>query len=274
MGRRRWGWLAGAVLVATIGCAHSEDEWQGQLRTIGDLRSKLDAEQAQGKKARAELDDTTAKIEQLKQQLRTAGVDAANLDANLDAQARATEEHRRRGEQLEAAKRRIALLRSRLAPLARQGVAVVVRHNRITIELPGDVVFETGRETLKRDGRQVLLDVAGALRSDPTLAARAYQVADHVDAAPSGGRSKDAVWLTAMRAREVVSLFVQPADRGGGGLDPRRWSAAGYGNADPLKPNESAEGRQANRRCEIVLQPAPEEVLDLRSLADVPPSRN
>src|SRR5262245_58760067 len=129
MGRRRCGWLASVVLITTIGCAHSEEEWQAQLRTIGDLKTKLDGEQAQAKKARAELDDTNAKIEQLKQQLRTAGVDVVNLDANLEAQARATEEQRRRGEQLEAAKRRISLLRSRLAPLSKQGVAVTVRNN-------------------------------------------------------------------------------------------------------------------------------------------------
>jgi chemotaxis protein MotB len=264
--RRRCGWLWSAVLVATIGCAHSEDEWQAQLRTIGDLKTKLDAEQAQAKKARADLDESTTKIEQLKQQLRAAGVDVANLDQNLEAQARATEEQRLRGERLEAARRRFALLRSRLGPLAKQGVAVTVRNNRLTVELPGDTLFEAGREALKRDGRQVILAVAEAIRSEPGLAARTYQVVDHVDPAAAPGRAKDAFGLSVLRAREVVSLLVQPSGKGGGGLDARRWSAAGYGDADPLKANDTPEARQANRRCEIVLQPAPEEVLDLRSL--------
>jgi chemotaxis protein MotB len=60
--------------------------------------------------------------------------------------------------------------------------------------------------------------------------------------------------------------MLQPADRGGGGLSPSRWSAAGYGDADPLKSNDTPEGKQANRRCELILQPGLEEVLDLKAL--------
>ncbi len=267
MGRRRAWWVVGAALVAAAGCAHSEDEWRAQLHTVEDLRAKLDGEQAQEKKARADLDDTTAKIEQLKQQLRTAGVDVANLNANLETQARASEEYRRHGEQLEATRRRFDLLRAKLAPLGKQGLAVTVRNNRVVIVLPGDALFDAGRETLRREGREMLLAVAALLLRDPGLSARAYQVADHVDGAPAGGRFKDGFGLSVMRAREVVALLLQPADKGGGGLNPSRWSAAGYGDADPVKPNDTPDGKQANRRCEIVVQPAVEEVLDLRTLA-------
>jgi chemotaxis protein MotB len=72
-----------------------------------------------------------------------------------------------------------------------------------------------------------------------------------------------------MRAREVLTFLVQPDDKGGGkggGLNPSRWSAAGYGDADPLKSNDSADGKRQNRRCEIVALPNVEELLDLRDL--------
>jgi chemotaxis protein MotB len=276
MTRRRWWWLASAALVAASGCAHSEEEWQAQLRTIGELKTKLDAAQAQAQKTRADLDESTAHVEQLRQQLRAAGVDLANLDANLELQARATEEHRRRAEQMDAQRRRIELLRAGLGPLDKEGLAVTVRHNRITLELPGDALFDAGRETLKREGRAMLVKVAAVIRGDPALAGRQYQIVGHVDAAPRGVPFKDAVGLSAMRAREVLALLVQPVDKGGGGLDPGRWSAAGYGEVDPLRSNDTAEGRQANRRCEIILQPAAEEELDLRSQAPAPrpPSRS
>ena len=266
MGRRWSEQLAVAALVAVTGCAHSEDDWQAQLRTIGDLKTRLDAEQAQAKKARADLDEITTKIEQLKQQLRTAGVDVANLDANLEAQARATEDYRRRGELLDATRRRGELLRSRLAPLSKLGLLVTVRGNRLTLQLPGDVLFDAGREALKREGREMLLKIAEVIRAEPTLEARAYQVAGHVDGAPAAGRLKDAFALSLARAREVLALLLQPADKGGGGLAPGRWSAAGYGDADPVRPDDTPEGKQANRRCEIIVQPAVEEGLDLRGL--------
>jgi chemotaxis protein MotB len=267
MGRRRSWWVVGAALLAAAGCAHSEDEWQAQARTVSDLRGKLDDQEAQAKKARVELDEATARVEQLKQQLRTAGVDVANLNANLETQARATEEYRRHGEQIEATRRRFELLRSKLAPLEKQGLAVTVRNNRVSVLLPGDALFDGGRETLRREGREMLLKVAELIRSDPGLSARSYQVVGHVDVAPAGGPFKDGFGLSVMRAREVLAVLLQPAGKGGGGLNPSRWSAAGYGDADPLKPNDTPEGKQANRRCEIVVQPAVEEVLDLKALA-------
>jgi chemotaxis protein MotB len=269
MGRRRSGLLVGMAFVAAAavsGCGHSEEEWQAKVRELDDFKTRLDAEQSQAKRARADLDESTAKIEQLKQQLKTAGVDVSNLNANLETQARAIDEYRRHVEQVDAARRRLELLRSKLSPLAKQGLMVTVRNNRVTVQLPGDTLFDGGGETLKREGREMLLRIAEVIRSDPSLSARAFQVAGHIDVGPPGGHFKDAFGLSLMRAREVLALLVQPADKGGGGLNPSRWSAAGYGAADPIKSNDTPEGKQANRRCEIIVQPAIEEVLDLRAL--------
>jgi chemotaxis protein MotB len=268
MGRRRWWWLAGAALLAgaPTGCAHSEDEWQAELRTIGDLKQNLDAEQAQAKKARADLEESTTKMEQLKQQLSNAGIDVAKLDVNLETQARAAEDYKRRGELVEATRRRLELLRGKLSPLFKQGLTVTVRNNRVTLQLPGDVLFDAAHETLKREGREMVLKIAEVIRGEPTLKARAYQVAGHVDAAPAGGRLKDPVGRSLTRARELLAVLLQPKEKGGGGLGPERWSAAGYGDADPLRSNDTPDGKQANRRCEIVLQPGADELLDLRAL--------
>ena len=263
MGRLRWWWVGSVVLVPLmVDCGHSEDEWQARLRESDDLKTRLDTEQAQARKARADLDESTARIEQLK----TAGVDVSNLNANLEMQARALEEYRRHGEQVDASRRRLELLRAKLAPFAKQGVTVTVRNNRLVVQLAGDALFDSGRETLRREGRDLVLKVAEVIRSDPSLSARAFQVAGHVDAAPAGGRFKDGFGFSVMRAREVLAVLLQPADKGGGGLNPSRWSAAGYGEVDPVKSNETPEGKQANRRIEIVILPAVEEVLDLKPL--------
>jgi len=266
MGRRSW-WLVGAMLVAAPGgCGHSETEWQAQVRQLDALKTRLDSEHAEAQKARADLDESSTRIEQLKQQLKTAGVDVSNLNANLEAQARATDEYRRRGEQVDALRRRFDLLRAKLAPLTNQGLAVTVRNNRVIIQLPGDTLFDAGREGLKREGRLMLLKVAEVIRGDPSLSGRAYQVAGHLDAAPEGGRVKDAFARSLMRAREVLALLVQPVDKAGGGLNASRWSAAGYGDLDPLQANDSPQAKQANQRCEIIMQPAVEEMLDLKGL--------
>ena len=261
--------VLGAALVtgAGSGCGPSEEEYQAKLSEIASLKSELDAEQARNKKAKADLDEAAARIEQLKKQLQAAGVDISNLNANLEQQARALEDYRQRAAQLEAIKKRFELLRDKLQALTKLGLNVTTRNNRMVIQLPGDVLFDSSRETLKKEGQDILLKVAEVIRNDPGLSARSFQVAGHTDSAPlQGGRFKDNWGLSVMRAREVLAFLIQPTDKGGGGLNASKWSAAGYGDTDPVKPNDSPENKQANRRCELVVLPNVEEMLDLKSL--------
>jgi chemotaxis protein MotB len=273
MTRRRWtkGWvvLAAALLAGAgaPGCGYSEDEMQAKIREIEGLKNQLTAEQAQHKKAQGELDAAAARIEELKKQLKEAGVDISNLNANLEEQARALEDYKRRAEQLEAIKRRFEALRSKLQALTKLGLNVTVRNNRMVIQLPGDVLFDTGKETLKKVGEDILVKVAEVIRNDAQLANRTFQVAGHTDGQPlQGGRFKDNWGLSVMRAREVLVFLVSPTEKGGGGLSPSRWSAAGYGETDPVKPNDTPDNMQLNRRVELVVMPNVEEMLDLKAL--------
>ena len=51
-----------------------------------------------------------------------------------------------------------------------------------------------------------------------------------------------------------------------GGLSAEKLHAAGYGETDPVVGNDSDQGRQQNRRVELVLMPDVEEMLDLKTL--------
>lgn len=264
----RWLGLVLAGSLAIAGCGHSEDEWQAKLKEVQDLKNQLGSEKDLHKKTRKELDDANATAEQLRTRLKQAGVDISNLNANLEAQARALEDYRRRAEQLEQIKKRFETLRNKLQKLTSLGLNVTVRKNRMVIQLPGDVLFDSGAETLKKDGVKILAQVTDVIRGDPELKKRSYQVAGHTDSvALKGGKFKDNWGLSVMRAREVLAFIVDQKDDGGR-LDPDKWSAAGYGDTDPVKPNDTPENKQANRRCELVVLPAIEEMLDIQSLAN------
>ena len=141
----------------------------------------------------------------------------------------------------------------------------------MTIQLPGDVLFDSGRIDLKKEGKEILRKVADVIRNDKDLLARSFQVAGHTDNVPlPGGIYRDNWGLSLMRAREVLTFLVAPdsekAGAGGGGLPADHWSAAGYGDTDPIVPNDTAAGKQKNRRVELVVVPNVEEMLDIKSI--------
>ena len=259
------------ISAATLSaCGHSEEEWQAKLKENQELQNQLNAEKAAHQKAESDFSAASAQVDQLKGQLKKAGVDLSNLNADLNDQKMALDKLKKDKEQLEAIRKRFELLKQKLDSLTKLGLSVVVRKNKMTIQLPGDVLFDSGRVDLKKDGKDILIKVAEVIRNDKELSSRMFQVAGHTDNKPlAGGPYKDNWGLSVMRAREVLNFLVSPAEgkAGGGGLPPDHWSAAGYADTDPVAGNDGAENMQKNRRVELVVLPNVEEMLDLKSLA-------
>ncbi len=250
-----------------LGCGYSQEQWDEKVRENESMRNQLAAQRQAHKKCEADLADALHEVDTLKNRLRESGVNLDNLSANLEQQTKALEEYKRRAEQLDQIRQRFELLRTKLKKLTDLGLKVEVRDNRMLIQLPGDVLFDSGRDTLKKEGKKILAEIANVIRSDADLSKREFQVAGHTDGKPlRGGPFKDNWGLSAMRARSVLD-FLTTQGEGGGGLDPANWSAAGYADTDPVATNETPQGRQQNRRVELVVQPNVEEMLNLNSLA-------
>ncbi len=171
---------------------------------------------------------------------------------------------------LEAIRARFESLKQKVSGLAVPGATVAVRKNRVIVLLPGDALFDGGKDAIKKSGREALKKLADGIKNDASLVQREYQVASHTDSKkPSGGAFSDNLGLSAMRARAVVLFLTDPA---GGALAHERWSAAGYADNEPVAPNESDDGRAANRRVEIVVVPSSDELVDLRAIAAAQPA--
>ena len=118
----------------------------------------------------------------------------------------------------------------------------------LTVDVAEQLFFDSGRATLKDTGKQVLQKVADSLKSYED---KAIRIVGHTDNVPiSGGLQKvfPSNWeLSAARATTVVR-FLQD-----NGIPPERLVATGRAEYAPVAPNDSAEGRQKNRRIEITL---------------------
>ena len=259
--------------VVAPGCGHSEEEWQAQLDKYNRLRSEDQATKEQLDKVSRALEAAMQRVSGLEQELKAAGVNLeetnkklSTVSASLEEREKALAEYQARAKQLELIKARFETLRKKLDALTKLGLAVNIRKNRMVISLPGDVLFDSGRETLKKDGIDILQKVASVIQADKSLLGRDYQVAGHTDNKPfSGGPYKDNWGLSLMRAREVLMFLV--SDKGGG-MPTEHWSAAGFADTDPVAANDSDEGRKKNRRCDLIVVPSVEEMLDLKAITN------
>jgi chemotaxis protein MotB len=251
-------------------CGYSQEEWDQKVRENESLTNQLKAQTDAHKKSQSDYQEAVQEIDGLKKQLADRGANLDNLNQSLAEQRKALEEYARRTEQLDAIRKRFELLQTKLQKLTQLGLKVEVRNNRMLIQLPGDVLFDSGQDHLKAEGTKILMQVAEVIRNDADLSKRRFQVAGHTDSKPlAGGQFKDNWGLSAMRARSVLLLLTSPPDKNGvgGGLSPENWSAAGYADTDPVASNDSEDGRNKNRRVELVVQPDVEEMLNLKSLA-------
>src|SRR5580692_2977097 len=233
--------LAVGTLVFSTACGHSEDEWQGAQHDIAKLKADLDVankrhadDDQKYAAAQQEIDDLNAKLKEL-------GVGLSRSEDEKSKLRLAMSEYEARLKQLDDMKARFRDLKSRLDKLTSAGLKVVVRNNRMVIQLPGDILFDSGKDTLKPDGKKVLKQVADVISGDSTLSTRNFQVAGHTDKEPYAGQYFDNWGLSVMRARQVVTFLVSPDKttdpKGiptGGGLSPSHWAAAGYAQFDPV----------------------------------------
>jgi chemotaxis protein MotB len=258
-----------------VGCGHSEDEWQQAQRTIAGLKADLDAANKRHADDEQKFADAQQQIQDMQAKLKDLGVGLSKSEEEKSKLRQAMSEYEARLKQLDDMKARFRDLKSRLDKLTAVGLKVIVRNNRMVIQLPGDILFDSGKDSLKPDGKKILKQVADVIKGDGTLSTRNFQVAGHTDKEPYAGQYFDNWGLSVMRARQVLVFLVSPegADAkgvpAGGGLNPIHWAAAGYGATDPVAGTVAQQARdeeQKNRRVELVLQPDVAEMLDLKNL--------
>jgi chemotaxis protein MotB len=119
---------------------------------------------------------------------------------------------------------------------------------RMTVQLKDKILFASGSTRINKEGQDALVKIADALKS---VQGRIIRVEGHTDdvPVPKDGPFPSNWELSLARAMAVVRAL-QDA-----GVDPTVLSAAGYGQYQPIAPNDTPENRSLNRRIEIVLAP-------------------
>ncbi len=119
--------------------------------------------------------------------------------------------------------------------------------NRIIVALPADVLFDFDKSDIRPDARAVLGQLSGILLAMPKSP---VGITGHTDAKGSDDYNQR---LSEQRATSVRKWLAQL------GVADRRMTTSGKGEAEPVAPNENADGsddpggRQKNRRVEFAI---------------------
>jgi len=118
----------------------------------------------------------------------------------------------------------------------------------LAVTLAEQIFFDSGRATLKPGGKEVLKKVGEALKGYEDKIIRVIGHTDNVPVAKSlQGRFPTNWELSVARATNVVRYLQEV------GVPPERMIPSGRAEYDPVAPNDTPEGRQKNRRIELML---------------------
>jgi chemotaxis protein MotB len=172
------------------------------------------------------------------------------------------EELSRKLDELDQAK---SVLEDRLSQEIRDNQVKLQRQDKgLVITFVADILFDSGKAELRSAAYPTLDKVAQVLRENvPDLNVGIEGHTDNVPITHSGWKSN---WeLSAQRALSVVHYLIDNK-----GISPTRLSALAYGEFHPVASNETKQGRQLNRRVEIVILPRVAKIKEGESGAGVP----
>ena len=138
---------------------------------------------------------------------------------------------------------------------------VFVKNGRVYVSLQETLLFPSGSAVVNPKGKEALGTLAQVLQSNPDIN---VVVEGHTDSVPIKGKYEDNWALSVARSTAIVRLLT-----GVNRVDPARVTASGRSKYEPVDSNESPEGRQRNRRTEIILAPKLDELMLLLQASPV-----
>ncbi len=232
---------ARAIAVKKIGEENRANERQASADAVQLSQSQADDAAEHERQARAEAErareQMAANQAASANAVSAAQADAARAQAEAEQSRLAAQQAQQSMQQSETDK---AAMRTRLATQLNSILQTRDSARGLIVSM-SDVLFDTGKYSLKPGAREKLAKVAGILLAYPGLDIEVGGYTDNVGA--------DAMnqTLSESRATSVRDYLVQQ------GVATNSVSARGFGNSSPVADNHNSAGRQQNRRVELVV---------------------
>jgi chemotaxis protein MotB len=135
-------------------------------------------------------------------------------------------------------------------------LSVYIKDGNVYVSLAEKLLFKSGSDVVDTKGKEALKTLALVLNSTKDIT---VMIEGHTDNVPIKTKLFKDNWdLSTARATSIVRILTNE-----NGFDSNRINASGRGEFHPVKENETAEGRAANRRTEVILSPDMKELYKL-----------
>ncbi len=221
---------------ATISTARQTVQFSEDARILAVQRQEQEriANEREAAAAKAKAEAETKAAAEAAEAQRKADTEAAEAKRKADAEIAAKEQA------MQAAQREKQQLRARLLEQFNRVLPTTDTPRGLVVNM-GDVLFDTGKSDLRSEAREALAKLTGIVLNYPSLK---LNIEGHTDSTGSADLNQT---LSEKRADAVRDYLI------GQGLDARSLSALGFGMNNPVADNSTAEGRQKNRRVEIIV---------------------
>ena len=219
-----------------------------QLKTTQD--SLLNKEDAL-KKLAAELDTKKISLDKLGKQLEASKADLDAKDAKLNELQSVLN---KKDSTVKALKAKVM---DALTGYEGKGLTITQKNGKIYVSLDESLLFASGSFTVDPKGVEAIKKLAKVLETNTDIN---VLIEGHTDNVPYTGTGviKDNWDLSVLRATAIVKIITNNSN-----VDPKRLTAAGKSEYDPVESNETKEGKAKNRRTEIILTPKLDELFQI-----------
>lgn len=225
--------LTVVVTVATLSSCVSKKKYDEAMARAATEKSNLESELASAQEEKSQLQEQSNKLQK-------------DLNMSQEEIAELGETVKMNNQKIKGLQDAIVEVFSTYDP---NEISVSEREGKLYITLANSILFDSGRDKLNKESKEVIAKMADVLKSNGGLE---ILVEGHTDSEPvkiHRGKYTDNWGLSTARALSIVREMEKM------GVNGDRLTATGKGDTQPIASNDSKEGRVKNRRTEFVIEP-------------------
>ena len=261
--KRNYSLVLSAILLFLLTSCVSQKKYQQSLAREQDLLAEKTQLSQEIIKLKGEIEGLQADNAKLVKQIDDAMKRASDASGVANMTQKQLEAEQKRlwdlRRLLDQQRQAVENLRKKMADalvgFSSNELQVFTKNGRVYVSLQESLLFPSGSAVVNPKGKQALGTLAQVLNINPDIN---VVVEGHTDSIPIRGKYEDNWALSVARATAIVRILTDTYK-----VDPTRVTASGRSKFEPVDVNTTAEGRQRNRRTEIILAPKLDQLMQL-----------